>query len=247
MLNYAEVKALAIGNPLIKERVEVANELDKLRILQADYVADRQKMRIELDNLPEMIADQTRRIENCKKDIENAEKDTTDYESMPYKEQKAIRERIYKAVKGFENCPEEKFIMKYRGFDIVVPAYMVPRKRKNKEGEEVGEPIPYIMIKANGIYRIEIESESGISVRLNHFIADYVKKEKDGKAVKEVVESGLKARLKTYQGVLEGYEIKQKTLAAELAKEGGFMKEIQQTQVRLAGIDEELGLDKEVA
>ena len=247
VLNYAEVKALAIGNPLIKERVEVANELDKLRILQADYVADRQKMRIELDNLPEMIADQTRRIENCKKDIENAEKDTTDYESMPYKEQKAIRERIYKAVKGFENCPEERFIMKYRGFDIVVPAYMVPRKRKNKEGEEVGEPIPYIMIKANGIYRVEIESESGISVRLNHFIADYVKKEKDGKAVKEVVESGLKARLKTYQGVLEGYEIKQKTLATELAKEGGFMKEIQRTQVRLAGIDEELGLDKEVA
>ena len=62
-----------------------------------------------------------------------------------------------------------------------------------------------------------------------------------------MVESGLKARLKTYQDVLEGYEIKQKTLAAELAKEGGFMKEIQQTQVRLAGIDEELGLDKEVA
>ena len=247
VLNYAEVKALAIGNPLIKERVEVANELDKLRILQADYVADRQRMRVEMDALPERIEDQKRRIENCKKDIENAKNDKTDYNAIPYKEQKAMREKIYNALKGFENCPEEKFIMKYRGFDIVVPAYMVPRKRKNKQGEEFGEPIPYVMIKANGIYRIEIESESGISVRLNNFIASHVERDKETKKVKAVIKSGLEDRLEKYQGVLESYEIKLKNLAEELAKEGGFLKEIQAVQVKLAGIDEELGLDKEVA
>jgi hypothetical protein len=150
-------------------------------------------------------------------------------------------------LRGFENCPEEKFIMKYRGFDIVVPAYMVPRKRKNKEGEEIGAPIPYVMIKANGIYRVEIESESGITARLNHFIAPHVEKDKETKKVKAVIKSGLEDRLQTYQGVLETMENKQKTLGEELAKEGGFLKEIQKVQVKLAGIDEELGLDKEVA
>ena len=29
ILNYAEVKAIAVGNPLIKKRVETANELAK--------------------------------------------------------------------------------------------------------------------------------------------------------------------------------------------------------------------------
>jgi predicted PP-loop superfamily ATPase len=204
-------------------------------------------MRVEMDALPERIEDQKRRIENCKKDIENAKNDKTDYNAIPYKEQKAMREKIYKALKGFENCPEEKFIMKYRGFDIVVPAYMVPRKRKNKQGEEFGEPIPYVMIKANGIYRIEIESESGISVRLNNFIASHVERDKETKKVKAVIKSGLEDRLETYQSVLETMETKLKNLGSELAKEGGFLKEIQAVQVKLAGIDEELGLDKEVA
>ena len=247
VLNYAEVKALAIGNPLIKERVEVANQLDKLRILQADYITDRQKMRIELDSLPEMIEDQKRRIENCKKDIANAEMDTTDYEAMAYKEQKAIRERIYNALKGFENCPEEKFIMNYRGFEIVVPAYMVPKQPKNKQGEAVGAPIPYVMIKANGIYRVDIESEAGITKRLNNFISDHVRKDKEGKKTNEIIPSGLKKRLEIYQDTLWGFENKQKSLAQELSKEGGFLSEIQEVQAKLSGIDEELGLSKEVA
>ena len=82
VLNYAEVKALAIGNPLIKERVEVANQLDKLRILQADYVSERKRMRLELDELPEHIENQKMVIEKCKKDIQDAENDKTDYNAI---------------------------------------------------------------------------------------------------------------------------------------------------------------------
>ena len=244
VLNYAEVKALAIGNPLIKERVEVANQLDKLRILQADYVLDRQKMSLEKDRLPEMIEDQKRRIENCQKDIEVASKDKTDYNSIPYKEQKAMREKIYNALKVWENCPEEKHIMKYRGFEIVVPAYMVPHIPKNKDGEEKGAPIPYVMIKANGIYRIEIESESGITARLNNFISSHVSVSKETQK-KEVMPSGLEKRLEAYKLTLKEYETKLENIANELVKEGGFLDEIQQTQFKLAQIDSELGLTRE--
>ena len=35
VLDYAEVKALAVGNPLIKERVETANELTRYLALQS--------------------------------------------------------------------------------------------------------------------------------------------------------------------------------------------------------------------
>ena len=95
-----------------------------------------QKMTLEMETLPETIENQKRRIAECIKDIEAAKKDKTDYNSIPYKEQKAMREQIYNALKVWENCPEEKFIMKYRGFDIVVPAYMVPKIPKDKNGEE---------------------------------------------------------------------------------------------------------------
>ena len=247
VLNYAEVKALAIGNPLIKERVEVANHLDKLRILQSDYVAERMRMQREVSELPDRIEQQKVRIENCKKDIENAKNDKTDYNAIPYKEQKAMREKIYNALKVWENCPEEKFIMKYRGFDIVVPAYMTPKIPKSRDGEASGSPIPYIMLKANGIYRLEIESESGISVRLNHFISSYAERDKETKEVVKTKQSGLKNRLALYYETLERYETKLQTLKEELAKEGDFVDEIKITQQKLDKIDEELGIKREVA
>ena len=174
-----------------------------------------------------------------------AKKDKTDYNLIPYKEQKAMREKIFKALKVWENCPEEKFIMKYRGFDIVVPAYMVPKTPKNKDGEVSGEPIPYLMLKGNGMYRIEIESESGISVRLNNFIQSHISIDKKT-SEKEVIASGLEKRLEQYKQTLVGLETKQKNIASELNKEGGFVTEIQRVQAKLNSIDNELGLSREV-
>ena len=94
---------------------------------------------------------------------------------------------------------------------------------------------------------MDIESEAGITKRLNNFISDHVRKDKEGKKTNEIIPSGLKKRLVIYQDTLEGFENKQKSLAQELSKEGGFLSEIQEVQVKLSGIDEELGLSKEVA
>lgn len=37
VLSYAEVKALATGNPLIKEKMDIDNEVSRLRVLKAAY------------------------------------------------------------------------------------------------------------------------------------------------------------------------------------------------------------------
>lgn len=55
VLNYAEVKALAVGNPEIRERVETENELNRYRLLQQDLVRNRLEMERELETLPERI------------------------------------------------------------------------------------------------------------------------------------------------------------------------------------------------
>ena len=79
------------------------------------------------------------------------------------------------------------------------------------------------------------------------YFSRYALFNKEGKKTNEIIPSGLKKRLVIYQDTLEGFENKQKSLAQELSKEGGFLSEIQEVQVKLSGIDEELGLSKEVA
>lgn len=249
VLNYAEVKALAVGNPLIKKRVEVSNELDKYRILQRDYLDDRKKKEQELRDLPAKIDAQKARIEACKQDIADAAEDKTDYDAIPYLQQKSMREAIYEAVMTHRNQPEERKVMTYRGFEIVVPAYMVPREpntAKQKENDAKSDAIPYIFLKRNGTYLIEIESESGISVRLNHFIARYEKQTKD-KITKEVIRttvepSGLEKSLERYEEVLQQYEMRREVLDEELKRNDGFVESILRLKEELNQIDEELGV-----
>ncbi len=69
VLDYAEVKALAVGNPLIKKRVETANELASLLTLKRKYVEGRQAMEQELLELPQQITEATSRADACEHDL----------------------------------------------------------------------------------------------------------------------------------------------------------------------------------
>ncbi|MCD8294589.1 MAG: DEAD/DEAH box helicase family protein [Clostridia bacterium] len=69
VLDYAEVKALAVGNPLLKERVKTANELTRLQTLQRKDMEDRLRMRQLQKELPGRIEDTERRVSNCEKDL----------------------------------------------------------------------------------------------------------------------------------------------------------------------------------
>lgn len=70
VLSFAEVKALATGNPLIKEKMEVDNEIDKLRVLKAGF--EKQHYRLQ-DNIslhyPRQIQRLQERCEQIREDI----------------------------------------------------------------------------------------------------------------------------------------------------------------------------------
>jgi hypothetical protein len=71
VLSYAEVKALATGNPLIKEKMEVDNEVSRLTLLKGAY--DSNKYSLEdrfLYRYPQEIKRQEETIECLVKDIE---------------------------------------------------------------------------------------------------------------------------------------------------------------------------------
>ncbi len=70
-LSYAEIKALATGNPMIKEKMEVDLEVNRLTILKQQYNSTRYKLQDSIAlYLPKRIADGEERIENIQKDIE---------------------------------------------------------------------------------------------------------------------------------------------------------------------------------
>lgn len=73
-LNYAEIKALATGNPKIKEKMDLDNEVTKLKMLEANYKSNRYRLEDKVaKNYPEEIARTEKLIEAVKKDISNVE------------------------------------------------------------------------------------------------------------------------------------------------------------------------------
>lgn len=229
VLNYAEVKALAIGNPLIKKRVEVCNELEKYRILQKDFVDNKQKKNQILTTLPQKIKDQQLKIKNCKEDIKAYNKEKVDYKSLPSDLQKNIRKEIYKSVKENQNSPNPVEVLTYQGFKVIVPAYMIPKIATSKDRaiETKGDnSYPYISLVKNNTYYLEIASETGITARLNNFL------------------EGLPKLLKQYEDVLKDLEIKYKTTKDELGRSGyGYSEELARLEQELEEINKNLGME----
>ncbi|MBE6629746.1 MAG: hypothetical protein E7624_02725 [Ruminococcaceae bacterium] len=225
VLNYAEVKALAVGNPLIKRRVEIANEIDKYRILRRDFLEERKKQEKELSELPEKIRQQQKRIEGVEGDMAYYAAHKIDYTKLKYAEQKEIRDLIYTAVKTKVNQPFETKVLTYQGFDVVVPARMIPKMPTQKEGAAAREPIPYVFVKREAVYYVEIESHAGITKRLNNLLEN-LQHEKERR-----------------EEHLQSLFYRKKALEEELKKTGNtYVEEIEGLQEELQKIEESLGL-----
>ena len=69
-LSYAEVKALATGNPAVKEKMSLDVEVAKLKLLKANHMNNVYRMETDISrNLPQKIAKLTEIIEGYKEDI----------------------------------------------------------------------------------------------------------------------------------------------------------------------------------
>ena len=229
VLNYAEVKALSVGNPLIKQKVEITNEIDKLRILQRDYMLERQRMEHELNNLPALIDTQKQLIADVKADMKYYRHNKIDYDSLPYEEQKEMRHKIYTAVIDHVNKPVDVHVLNYQGFDVVVPAHMRPKTPQPKPGDDaksfVDMKIPYVSVRRQGAYHMEIQTESGITKRLNNLL------------------ERLDAEKQRREDHLKTLKNKQAALQAELKKQGAsYADEIARLVSVLEEIDEQLGV-----
>jgi len=221
VLDYAEVKALAVGNPLVKDRVEVANELTRYRTLQRKYVEARNKMESELRELPAKCEKQKDLIERCLKDVEfyadykeQRLKDTSNAEKTNPENRAEIRETINKALlKNVMEINETK-LFNYRGFDIVLPANMKEDK-------------PYIWLVREGQYYVELgDTATGNLIRIDNYL------------------EGLDKHLEELEKGLKKFEIREEDITQELALDEDYVSIIEQHKQRLADIDRQLGVDE---
>lgn len=223
VLDYAEVKALAVGNPLVKERVEIANELVRYRTLQKKLVESRTALEKELLELPGKIKYQEERIQMCSEDVQlysdwekahrTADKPRSDKEDVAGR--KHLRERINHAVRENILKTEDSDLVDYCGFRIILPANMISEK-------------PYVWLEGNGRYYVELgETKTGNLIRIDNFLnhlPDYLDKLKSGlhslQARESEVKKGL-AKKESYSDEIEKY----KRMLEKLDRKLGVIKE----------------------
>jgi N12 class adenine-specific DNA methylase len=127
-LNYAEIKALATGNPLIKEKMDLDNEVTKLKMLESNYKSNRYQLEDKVNKI------YPKNIIKIKKLIKAVEKDMVDVEPLGSGENKFTSitlgaEKIYdkkvageKLLEAIKNVKinESKVIGQYRNLDLEV-------------------------------------------------------------------------------------------------------------------------------
>ncbi len=222
VLDYAEVKALAVGNPLIKERVEAANELTRYLTLQKKLGETRLNLEAELLSLPSEIRNQEECIVKCENDSaffgewKKAHPPASDsrLKKEEAEKRKSLREYIGAAVRGNVLAASAATLMKYCGFDIVLPANMMAEK-------------PYIWLVREGRYYVELgDTDIGNLVRIDNFL------------------DALPAHLDKMKAGLADLRQKEADIKAELDKKESYSDEIDKLVKKLGRLDKKLGVDK---
>ena len=127
-LSYAEIKALATGNPLILEKCQLDMEVNKLKILQASHLS--QKYALEdkiLKEYPQEIKRLEERITGYKTDIETVAKHPANKDTFPpmkiggniFVEKADAGKAIIVACKAMTS-PDPMALGEYRGFQMIL-------------------------------------------------------------------------------------------------------------------------------
>ena len=146
---------MAVGDPLIKERVETANELSRYLALQKKTIESHILLEKELLEIPSKIKYQNDLIAKCEKDIDFYNLNKRDYTK---EERKALREQLFEALGNNILMQKETPLTMYQGFQIILPSNMTDKK-------------PFVWLQKNGKYYVAMgDTEVGTLIRVDNFL-----------------------------------------------------------------------------
>lgn len=159
VLSYAEVKALAIGNPLIKKRVEVANELEHAKIDCRSRQKQLQKLREIISSAPGKIKkhEELARVAGLEYQYYSDNK-----EKIPNDKRIAFGTTLILILYKNSFRSQESLFDTYQGFDVILPANMTREH-------------PYVIIRGpyGGEYYCEMELDKqprGYSMSIDYLL-----------------------------------------------------------------------------
>ena len=208
VLNYSEVKALALGNSRLKDHVELTNELSRLRLLARKEKEKRANIQRELLEIPAKIMNAKNNIEKLEADINHYEVNKQVY-SVEFRNE--LRSLIWSTLMNNLRGTEEVSIDTYHGFEIVAPKNLVENNL-------------YLYIVGKGRHIITIgSSEFGSLNRIDNYLesgmADKLKENKKALKEFEAREAAIKEELNktvSYDEEIEAVAQKVKELEKEL-------------------------------
>ena len=176
-LSYAEIKALAAGNPDIIEKTELDTQVAKLKLLKQTHLSEIYAMEDKvIKYYPNEIKRLETKIEDLKEDLEHFKaNDTPDnsFEKMiingeTLSERKEAGEKIIEICKSMTN-PEPIEIGEYKGFKMMLSFDTMSRTF-------------YMGLKNNLSHKVELGSDpSGNITRIDNVLNDIEKKLEDTK------------------------------------------------------------------
>ena len=226
-LSYAEIKALAAGNPDIIEKTELDTQVAKLKLLKQNYLSEKYALEDKvIKYYPNEIKRLENRIEDMKEDIKVFNNNNTpdnSFEKMNIKgtdftERKEAGEKIIEICKSMTN-PEPLEIGEYKGFKIILSFDTMDRKF-------------YASMKNNLSYKTELGSDpSGNITRIDNVL------------------NGIETRLSSVENNLEDTKKNYESAKKEIEKPFPQEEELKTKSKRLDELNIKLNLnnkDKEI-
>ena len=153
-LSYAEIKAVATGNPLIKEKMEIDNDVQRLKLLKSSYDSQRYSLQDDfMIRFPKLITAAKEKLVCVKLDVEARDKQLLQQEDFEIVVNgKTYTERteggtafLYAVSKA--KAGETTAIGSYKGFEILVEKffmgdnYVILRGKANHSAEMSTSPV----------------------------------------------------------------------------------------------------------
>ena len=150
-LSYAEIKALASGNPKIKEKMDLDIQVSKLKMAKANYLSERYDLEDRIIKYyPKKISLLEENIRGLKNDIATL-KPVEDFSGMminniSYDEKEHAGNSLLLMCKEMESS-EQKTIGEYRGFqmllsyDVFNKAFVLTLKKETAYSIELGDDV----------------------------------------------------------------------------------------------------------
>jgi hypothetical protein len=237
VLSYAEIKALAAGNPKIKEKMELDVQIAKLRVAKTSHQTSQYGLQDKLrKELPAKMSVLENRMSRLRKDIElrnaNSPKTPEPVEKNSEKSAKEEKEKFAMTINGHvydkrDEAAKELMALanvyhdvepikigKYRGFDMTLEF--------NPHFD-----IHHITLKGNDSYRINLgDSASGNITKLNNVL------------------NGFEERIQKAEGEMRDCANQVRLAQEQLERPFAQEDELAEKSARLAKLNLELNIDR---